>query len=107
MCRGKTREEAEQEPSPLFPNYGVGDGVVKVDGEVYSNNCNCSGYSRPAVLELAGQDARIEVLHRGEHVAPSVKSAIAAGKCQLVIQNTCSCSICTHIHLLVNVKYHG
>jgi hypothetical protein len=38
-----------------FVNYGVSDGVVKVDGLLRGSNCNCSGYSRPAVLEINGE----------------------------------------------------
>jgi hypothetical protein len=60
-------------------NYGVGDGLVKIDGKLHSNNCNCTGNSRPAVLKLDGSHSSIEVLHRGESVDSSVANAIAAG----------------------------
>lgn len=79
VCRGKLRKEAEQPASPLFPNFGIGDGLVKIDGEVFSNNCNCTGYSRPAVLKLDGRQSSIDVLQRGETVPPTVHNAIGAG----------------------------
>jgi hypothetical protein len=66
VCHGKTRQEAETPASDENPNYGIGDGLVKIDGEVFSNNCNCTGFSRPAVLTLDGTNTNIEVLHRGE-----------------------------------------
>jgi exopolysaccharide biosynthesis protein len=80
VCRGKLRSEAEQEASDENPNYGIGDGLVMIDGKKYSNNCNCSGYSRPAVLKLTGSESDIEVLHRGETIQdPTVTNSIAAG----------------------------
>eukprot|EP01038_Epipyxis_sp_PR26KG_P015555 gene15555-21004_t len=79
VCRGKTRKEAEQPASEKNANFGVSDGLIKVDGQVLGNNCNCSGYSRPAVLELSGEDSTIEVLYRGETVGKDVTNAIGAG----------------------------
>lgn len=79
VCKGKTRAEAEQPASSENPNFGIGDGLVKVDGVVYSNNCNCTGYSRPAVLKIDGTNTGIEVLHRGETVSADVENAFAAG----------------------------
>ena len=64
VCRGKTRKEAEMPASIDNVNYGVGDGLVKIDGQLFSSNCNCSGNSRPAVLKLEGQKSFIDVLHR-------------------------------------------
>lgn len=87
VCKGKVRKEAEQPVSPLHVNFGVGDGVIKIDGETYSNNCNCTGYSRPAVLQIDRLNSSIEVLYRGEKVAPHVQSAIGAGP-NLVSYNT-------------------
>lgn len=60
----------------------MGDGWTgegPIDGKVHSNNCNCTGNSRPAVLKLDGNHSSIEVLHRGESVDSSVANAIAAG----------------------------
>jgi hypothetical protein len=68
-----------QSASSKNVNYGVSDGLVKIDGKLYSNNCNCTGNSRPAVLKLDGSYSSIEVLHRGESVDSSVANAIAAG----------------------------
>lgn len=52
---------------------------MKVDGQVLSNNCDCKGYSRPAVLKLDGSSSWIDVLSRGQTVDDSVYNAIAAG----------------------------
>jgi len=80
VCKGKTRSEAETPADyATNPNFGIGDGLIKVDGKVYSNNCNCFGYSRPAVIKLDGQKTDIEVLHRGETVDDSVQNALGAG----------------------------
>ena len=81
VCRGKTRNDAEQPASPIYPNYGVGDGIVRIDNVTYANNCNCSGFSRPATLKIPvdPEDMNIEVLHRGEYLDESIPSAIAAG----------------------------
>ena len=79
VCRGKSRKEAETPASASNVNFGLHDGTIKIDGVVYGSNCNCSGYSRPAVLKLNGQQSGIEVLHRGEQVDDSVKNAIASG----------------------------
>jgi exopolysaccharide biosynthesis protein len=79
VCRGKIRKEAEMAVSPLNVNFGVSDGLVKVDGKVLGNNCNCTGYSRPAILEINGQESRINVVHRGETSDHTVRTAIGAG----------------------------
>lgn len=79
VCRGKIRKEAQKPVSPLDVNFGVSDGLVKIDGKVVGNNCNCTGYSRPAILEINGGASRINVVHRGETVDHTVKNAIAAG----------------------------
>lgn len=79
VCRGKRREEAEKPADPSHPNYGVGDGVVIVDGVLKSSNCNCTGNSRPAVMLLNGDESAIEVLQRGESPAPGVPNALGAG----------------------------
>mmetsp|Transcript_31533 Transcript_31533/g.43278 ORF Transcript_31533/g.43278 Transcript_31533/m.43278 type:complete len:336 (-) Transcript_31533:214-1221(-) len=79
VCRGKTRNEANKAASADNVNYGVSDGVVKIDGVVKGNNCNCSGYSRPAVLELDGTLSTIEVMNRGDAAPQTVSNAIGAG----------------------------
>ena len=79
VCRGKTRSEAEQPASSINPNFGISDGTVVIDGVVYGNNCNCTGFSRPAVLSIDGQNSGIEVLYRGENVDSTVtRNAISA-----------------------------
>lgn len=79
VCRGKLRREAEQPASDVNVNYGISDGSIKIDGVVYGNNCNCTGYSRPAVLSLDSASSNVQVLHRGENVGAETKNAIGAG----------------------------
>lgn len=79
VCIGKTRKDAEQPASSINPNYGVGDGLVKVDGVILANNCNCTGYSRPAILKILGTNSSIEVGHRGDTVSNDISNAISAG----------------------------
>ena len=79
VCWLKTREEAQSPVSSDHVNNGVGDGLIKIDGIVHSNNCNCTGFSRPAVLSIDGENTNIEVLHRGETVAENIQNAIGAG----------------------------
>jgi exopolysaccharide biosynthesis protein len=79
VCRGKTRKEAEQPASSENVNFGISDGTIKIDDVVYGNNCNCTGYSRPAVLVLDSAVSNIQVLHRGENVDNTVHNAIGAG----------------------------
>lgn len=79
VCRGKTRKEAELPASLENVNFGISDGTVKIDDVVYGNNCNCTGYSRPAVLVLDSSSSNVQVLHRGENVDATVHNAIGAG----------------------------
>ena len=79
VCKGKTRAEAEQSVSSSNVNFGISDGLVKVDGKLLGNNCNCTGYSRPAVLKLDGTRSDVDVLYRGETVDESVMNAMGAG----------------------------
>jgi exopolysaccharide biosynthesis protein len=79
VCRGKTRDEANHPVSSSNVNYGVSDGLVKIDGIVYGNNCNCTGYSRPAILAINGETSTVNVVYRGETVEESISNAIAAG----------------------------
>lgn len=79
VCLGKTRSEAEQPTSRARPSYGVGDTLVKVNGQYLSRNCDNHGCSRPAVLVLGGggNSSHIEVLQRGQDVAAPTASANA------------------------------
>lgn len=79
VCWFKSREEALAPVSKENVNNGVGDGLIKVDGVVYSNNCNCTGFSRPAVMSFDGDKADVWVLHKGETVGDDVQTAIGAG----------------------------
>ena len=79
VCRGKLRAEANKPANPLFPNFGLSDGLVKIDGKLVGNNCNCTGYSRPAILILNDDRSTINVVHRAEGVEPTVRNAISAG----------------------------
>lgn len=80
VCKGKVRAEAEQPASSENVNFGISDGSVVIDGNVLGNNCNCTGYSRPAVLALDGVSSDVRVLHRGENVDSTVvRNAIGAG----------------------------
>lgn len=79
VCRGKTRKEANTPVSADNVNNGVSDGLVKIDGKVVGNSCDCKGYSRPAVLEIDSVDSTIAVVHRGETAESTVQNAIAAG----------------------------
>lgn len=66
VCLGKTRAEAAAAASPGAPNLGVGDAAtISERGEWLSSNCDCVGFSRPAVLSVNGSDARVDVLSRG------------------------------------------
>lgn len=96
VCKGKTREEAEQPVSNENVNFGIGDGVIKVNGKIYSNNCDCYGYSRPAVIALDGQNSYIEVLNRGDQVSDNVQNALGAGP-NLVSYNTTTSTSYTDI----------
>lgn len=79
VCRGKTRNEANHPASSENPNYGVSDGLIKVDGKILGSNCDCSGFSRPAILAIDGEQSTIDVVHRAESVSDDVNNAIGAG----------------------------
>lgn len=66
VCLGKSRADAEAAPAAAQPNYGVGDGVIVSGGALAASNCDCIGFSRPAVLTINGSASRIDVVHRGD-----------------------------------------
>jgi hypothetical protein len=72
VCLFKTKTEALSPPSKNNVNNGVGDGLITIDGVTYSYNCNCHGFSRPAVMSFQGPDTNIKVLQRGETVGDDV-----------------------------------
>lgn len=81
VCRGKIRREAEKPADPDHVDYGIHDGVVMIDKQTVGNNCDCWGYSRPAVIETTSGNTEwdIKVLHRGEKVGSTVVAALGAG----------------------------
>jgi len=83
VCRGKTRKEAELPAEVGKPNQGIHDGAVVIDGKVVGSDCDCWGFSRPALA--SNSDAfsetgwNIDVLQRGEQGSPSAVHGLAAG----------------------------
>lgn len=61
VCWGKTRSDALTPAQIGEPNFGVGDGALITDGVLKSNNCDCKGFSRPALLTLNGVSSDVEV----------------------------------------------
>ena len=66
LYAGKSRADAERAPNITCANCGVGDAVSVSLGVIVSNNCDCHGFSRPAVLTINGSASHIDVLHRGD-----------------------------------------
>ena len=81
VCQTKVRKEAEHPASRVEPNFGIHDGTVKISGLTVGSNCDCPGYSRPAVISNMGtnSDWEISVMQRGEQPANNVYSALGAG----------------------------
>lgn len=80
VCLGKTRKDAERPANASCANCGVGDAVSVSLGALVSHNCDCHGFSRPAVLSINGTSSRIDVLHRGDPApAGTALDAIGAG----------------------------
>jgi len=89
VCRTKVRKEAEMPAARVEPNFGIHDGAVKISGLTVGSNCDCAGYSRPAVISTVGanSDWEISVMQRGQQPANNVYSALGAGP-NLVSFNT-------------------
>lgn len=66
VCLGKSRADALAAPSASNVNLGVGDGAITASGQLLASNCDCLGFSRPAVLSINGSASRIDVVHRGD-----------------------------------------
>ena len=66
VCLFKWRTDALEAVSPTVPNAGVADGAIVADGAWLGSNCDCAGFSRPAVLTLNGTSSRVDVVTRGE-----------------------------------------
>jgi len=83
VCRGKLRKDAEQPAEVGEPNYGIHDGAVVIDGKVVGSNCDCWGFSRPALAANMNASSEtgwsINVLERGQQGSPSVVNGLAAG----------------------------
>ncbi len=61
-----SRSDALSPVSPSQANYGVADGSIVSSGKWLGSNCDCIGFSRPAVLTLNGTSTRVDVVTRGE-----------------------------------------
>jgi hypothetical protein len=80
VCIGKTRADAERPANASCANCGVGDAVSVSAGVLKSHNCDCHGFSRPAVFTVNGTSSRIDVLHRGDPApAGTALDSIGAG----------------------------
>jgi hypothetical protein len=83
VCIGKTLKDAQQNSTGNCAgdaaNYGVSDGLLRIDGETLGCNCNKHGYSLPAVFVINGTSSSIVKLPRGGTLPGSVHNAIAAG----------------------------
>ena len=83
VCRGKLRKEAEQPAEADKPNNGIHDGYIKIEGQLVGSNCDCWGFSRPAIASNADASSEsgwnINVVHRGEQGSPEVINGIGAG----------------------------
>ena len=79
VCRGKTRKEAESPANSEHPNDGISDGLIKINGELLGSNCNCWGFSRPAIINDANNNWNIDVVNRGEQGLPDIQNGLAAG----------------------------
>ena len=76
VCIGKNKADALKPVAAAAPNSGIGDGAVVAGGVLLASNCDCLGYSRPAVLTINASSTRIDVLHRGD--APPAGTALDA-----------------------------
>lgn len=83
VCRGKTRKDADAPVELSEPNNGIHDGLVIIDGVLTGTNCDCWGYSRPALMynmdATSEQGWSIDVLERGEQGQSGIQQGLAAG----------------------------
>eukprot|EP00048_Salpingoeca_helianthica_P016536 m.232859 g.232859 ORF g.232859 m.232859 type:complete len:321 (+) comp18893_c0_seq1:20-982(+) len=83
VCRGKTRDDALKnntgDCSGDNANFGVSDGLLRINGVTLGCNCDHPGYSVPAVFVINGTNSSIVKLSRGESLPRSVLNCIAAG----------------------------
>ena len=82
VCVGKTYSEALHNVSAAgrrsSSSDGIGDTLVKLNGNLLSRNCDNVGFSRPAALVLDRGAARVELLRRGQDLPATVSTVIAA-----------------------------
>jgi hypothetical protein len=64
----KSREDAEQPCSLHEPNYGIGDTLVRVKGELRSTNCDLLGFSHPVAFVMNGTASHLVPLRRGQQL---------------------------------------
>eukprot|EP00698_Gefionella_okellyi_P017635 TRINITY_DN5192_c0_g2_i1.p1 TRINITY_DN5192_c0_g2~~TRINITY_DN5192_c0_g2_i1.p1 ORF type:complete len:336 (+),score=43.44 TRINITY_DN5192_c0_g2_i1:644-1651(+) len=79
VCFLKSRRDALEPVSADHPNFGLGDGLLLINGTLHGCNCDCLGYARPAAIFLNGTRSTIDVMSRAEPAPPGVENALAAG----------------------------
>jgi len=79
VCRYKTRGEAETPASTENVNYGIHDGLIQINGEVHGSNCDCKGFSRPAIINDAGGNWHVDLVQRGEQGPDGIQNGLGAG----------------------------
>ena len=87
VCVGKNFSDAGEAPSLAEPNAGPADGTIVADGVLYGSNCDCVGYSRPAVLTIDGLASRVDVLTRGAPPPAGLAKDSVSGSPNLVTTN--------------------
>lgn len=79
VCWGKNTSDAMKPVNPRFPNDGVGDTLVVINGEQVSSNCDCVGYNRPALAVFNGTSSYFEIQSTAAPPPRGAASCIAAG----------------------------
>jgi len=79
VCFLKTRWDAEQPVSATSVNYGIGDGLMKINGTLFSSNCDLPGYNAPTAFVMNGTNSNIFVMPHGGSLGPAYPDVIAAG----------------------------
>lgn len=65
VCLGKNASDAEAPVSLASPNDGTSDGSIVSGGALLGCNCDCIGFSRPAILSINGSSSSVDLLTRG------------------------------------------
>lgn len=80
VCFGKSREEAEQPPTPSHPNRGIGDCATVIDGVLKSSTCDpIYGYNRPTALIVNGTLSYVQLQTKGATPPLGAENVITAG----------------------------